>query len=85
MSCPFLNRFPPNFLKNYAQPLVKQFIQQCPVMGHRGIGTFGEMKSKSSDPKLQASFPFLKEIDLDVHVTKPADSKFEDHLQNEGN
>lgn len=81
MSCPFLNRFPPNFLKNYAQPLVKQFIQQCPVMGHRGITTFGEMKS---NPKLQASFPFLKEIDLDVHVTKPADSKFGDDLQDEG-
>ena len=60
MTCPFLNRLPTNFVRNYAPALVKQYIKQCPAMSHRGFTSI-------SDPKAQASFPYLKDFELVKH------------------
>ena len=77
MSCPFLNRLPSNFVRNYTPLLVKQYAQHCPAMKQRGITTIGSVLASPnrSDPKVQASFPFLKEIDHEIFKRESIDGK----------
>jgi len=62
MPCPFLTRLPSNFVKNYASPLMKQYVEQCPFLGsNRGIVS---SVIHSTDQDKNSSFhgkcPFLK-------------------------
>ena len=77
MSCPFLNRLPSNFVRNYAPLLVKQYAQHCPVIKQRGISTIGSVLAapNRSDPRVQASFPFLKEIDHEIFKHESIEGK----------
>ena len=62
MPCPFLTRLPSNFVKSYASPLMKQYVEQCPFLGsNRGIVS---SVIHSTDQDKNSSFhgkcPFLK-------------------------
>lgn len=35
MSCPFLNKFPYNFLKRYSTTVLNNYTNKCPVMSRR--------------------------------------------------
>ena len=60
MPCPFLTRLPSTFVKNYAPALMKQYMDQCPIMsGHQARGLF--TKSVTKDAPLAATCPFVKD------------------------
>ena len=77
MSCPFLKSLPSTFVRNYTPHLVKQYAQHCPGMKQRGISTIGSVLAapNRSDPKVQASFPFLKEIDHEIFKHESIEGK----------
>ena len=65
MPCPFLTRLPSTFVKNYASPLVKQYMDQCPFLGTKR-GIVSSVIKDDNVGKAKISFnnvecPFLKE------------------------
>jgi len=64
MPCPFLTRLPSKFVKNYASPLMKQYVEHCPFLGsNRGIVS---SVNYSGQEKIADKCPFLKNVNKNV-------------------
>ena len=75
MPCPFLTRLPSNFVKNYASPLMKQYVEQCPFLGNnRGIvsSVLSTSATTSDNTNLQDKCPFLKKVKSPAIIKKVA-------------
>ena len=73
MPCPFLTRLPSNFVKNYASPLMKQYVEQCPFLGNnRGIvsSVLSTSATASDNTSLQDKCPFLKKVKSPAAIIK---------------
>jgi hypothetical protein len=64
MPCPFLTRLPSKFVKNYASPLMKQYVEHCPFLGNnRGIVSG---VNYCDQEKIADKCPFLKNVNNKV-------------------
>ena len=84
MPCPFLTRLPSNFVKNYASPLMKQYVEQCPFLGNnRGIvsSVLSTSATASDNTSLQDKCPFLKKVKSPAIIKKVAPQTKEDIIE----
>ncbi len=79
-----MTRLPSTFVKNYASPLMKQYMDQCPFLGaNRGIVSSVVNDNQISN-KAEASCPFLKEVQS-PHFIKPVAPQINADIIDNGN
>ena len=71
MPCPFLARFPSNFIRNYGTSTLINFSQHCPVMS-RKLSSGAEIADSPVAESINSKCPFLSNQPRAVKEANPA-------------